>query len=336
MLLDILNALLNKAENTTDATLGVLENFGGGLMEGLSFANVWNAITTFFIKFILDGIFGIAYQFLNWIRNLFYGYSGPVGPFAVINAILATVSTIILIIIIMKKNAQNNLNIAGGGEGVPATQLIIDAIKASGLCVILPWFVSFATAVLPAFAEMIFTQTLIFSDSTAWGALISIDERAYVDGGWEHWLVNQLNPGWWVLSFFLALMVTIGAICFLVSQCKWHVEIMIMDACSILAALDSITDKKEFYETWLSSFKALCIVQVTNIALFGLMVNRFINLCNSSSNFFSMDAIFAIGASCCLIKGTIFTNKFKNGGMLGGGVSAVTNAARTGVFMLPR
>ena len=333
MILDILNSLLNDAENTTDSALGILDTWSGG---GLTFANLQNAILTSIVKAIMDAIFGCLHSILEFIQFLFFGYNGPVGPFAVIHGIIGVVSATILVIIILKKGIQNKMNLAGSGDYVHPAQLIMDVIKSSGLAVFLPWIVSFATAILPLFSELIFTQTLVFSDTTAWGALISLDERNYVEGGWEHWLVAQLNPGWWALAFFLALMVTIGAICFLISQCKWHVEMMLIDACSILAAVDSATDKKEFYETWLSSFKAICIIQVSNIAFFGLMMNRFINLCNTSNNLFSMDAILAIGASCCLIKGTIFTNKFKNGGMLGGGVSAVTNAARTGVFMLPR
>lgn len=334
------NIIENAIQNTTDNVSEMTNIIGEQFIEALSGAleGYIDAAYTKIIVTVMDLFNGAINTFMEPIKNLFFGYEGLVGPFAAIHAILGGSAAIFLMIIIIKKAIQNQMNLAGSGDYVPPTQLIMDVIKSSGLAVVLPWLVSFITAILPVIMMQIATDSIYgyYAPTWKWMNLLPDDAKTHVAGGFMEWMKPKLNPAWWVLYLFLECMVLIGIICFLIKMCKYHVEIMLIDLFALPAAISSVTDNKSLYSIWLQSIEALVISNIADILFFALMIQQFTILIQGAASFSSYHSILAIGASCCLIKGTIFTNKFKQGGAVGAGTNAVANVARTAFMVMPK
>ncbi len=319
-----------------DVLNGLLNGEGAEVDVGLLTNSYQNAFMTSMVVRFMDFLSGTISNFMNLMNDLFFNYQGLVGPFAIAHGVAGTAAAVALVIVLLKNGIQNLMNMAGSGDYVSPAQIIMDVIKASGLACFLPWLVALITSIMPPVFKFILGSGFVHIGGNAWMGFLKPEERQYVEGGWDNWLVSQFNPAWWAVIAFIQLLVIISIVCFFASMCKFQVEMMFMDLFAIIAAVDSVSSKKNIYETWVQSFQAILITQVSNILFFALMINRYLALANSANNVMSINMLLVVGCGCCLIKGTVFTNKFKNGGLIGGGVGAVANVARTAMFMMPR
>lgn len=301
----------------------LLEDLGTGIIMKVNEAKV---------NFINSGV--------QALKNLFFSYKdGWIGPIVLFNGVIGLFAATLLVIITLKKGAQNLFNMAGNENYVPATQLVMDVIKSSGLAVFFPWLTAFIMGFLPLFGELALGDALsggqfyINSGITCFGNFISDEVAATLNGGWRTGISQLLNPGWWIPAALFNWLMVITIVCFMVKMCKFQVEMVIMDVTSVVAAIDSATDKKEFYELWVQSYKAVIVDFVFNCLVFGLYTTCLGIIGKTPNPLTSPYFVLAIGAAACLMKGTVLSNKFKQGGLSAGGVSTVANVARTATMM---
>lgn len=296
------------------STLDVSAN-GADIVSTLEQGQIADSISNFGIE-TSAGLLGFG-------NDIVFEYNGLTGTFAAIHFICGAVALTILIINIIMKGIQSTVNISTGGDYIPPVQLIWDAIKGSSMPVILPWIFSAVLAILPGLYGLLFAD-FVFS--------FPVNETGTIEN-----VISFANPGKWFFCILMFALIGLGGFCFTIKMCKFQVEMMILDAISIIAAVDSVSNKREIYENWLSTFKALIITMFANVAFYVLMQQSYYNVYASQSfGMMSVDTVLAIGAAACLIKGTIFTNKYKNGGFMGSTVSMATNAARTATTFIPK
>lgn len=311
------------------------EILGGSVQFPL--VNIISAIGTYTIKSANEASINFSNTLTAVVNNLFFSYKeGYVGSLVLFHALVGLFAGIILVIITLKKGAQNLFNMAGNENYTPATELIMDVIKSSGLAIFFPWLTAFIMGALPIFGKfaladgyLAICSHLLGANTTVFGNFIPQDLTSTLNGGWDVWIGHILNPGWWIAGTIFNFMLLISLICFVLRLCKFQVEMLLMDVTSIVAAIDSATTKKEFYELWLQSYKALVIDFIFNCLIFGLFTHCIQILDKTQNPLTSPYFMLAIGSCACLMKGTTLSNKFKQGGLAAGGVSAVANVART-------
>ena len=323
----------------------LLGNLTGGFFgETFDIFGLLGDMWTYIIKSANDATVNFTSSMSEMVNNLFFSYDkGYVGVIVVFHSLVGMFAAIVLVIITLKKGAQNLFDKAANGDSVPVTKLIMDVIKSCGLAVFLPWLTAFIMGVLPIFGKYILADAFvnIFYQmpgagelKTSFGYFIPDDVAATLNGEWQTGISQLLNPGWWIFGTLFNLLVAIAFVCFVVRLCKFQVEMLIMDVTSIVAAIDSATDKKEFYELWIQSYKALIIDFIFNCLIFGLFSKCNGILWATPNPMASPYFVLELGAAACLMKGTILSNKFKQGGLAAGGVSAVANVARTAPMVL--
>lgn len=296
-----------------------------------------DAITENGARFALNIADTVTDSSMGFVTEVVFSeYSGVTGAFSMLHTIAGSAALLVMIIMITVKGIQGMLNNASGGEYVPPMQLVIDTIKSCILAVCLPWIMVIVLELLPQIGKLLYLDGVIarFFTTSVWDKFINGSAVDYIEGA--ETVSMYFNPTWWMFSLFMEFCLWLGNVFFMAKMCKFQVEVMLLDATALIAAVDSSTNKREFYENWISSFKALGITFLANVAFYSLMQRCYYSLMHSGTAVICIDSILAIGAALCLIRGTIFTNKYKSGGFMGSGVSGMTNMARSAMFMIPR
>lgn len=274
---------------------------------------------------------------MGFVKELiFSGYSGVSGAFALIHSIAGAAALIALIILASYKGIQAMINNASGGDYTPPLQVIMDVVKSCIYAVSIPWLMVLILGILPSLGKLIYYDGVVamFPSTTVWDKFVSGNVVEYKEA--SETITLYFNPTYWLFTIFMEFCLWLGNICFMAKMCKFQVEVMFLDATALIAAIDSSTTKKDFYENWTQTFKALLITNIANTAFYSLAQSCYYTLRSSGTTVMCFEAVFAIGAALCLIRGTIFTNKYKSGGFMGSAVSGVANAARSATMMIPK
>lgn len=270
---------------------------------------IQNAVVEFFQ--------GIIDEVLGFINFLLMGYGGVSSSFATFQAVLGGIAATALAVVVAYRCAQNMMDMSGGGDYTPFTQIIWETIKSGALFTILPWIMVTISTILPSVITFFAGDAFSGFSLNGWTAFLMVS--------------SSINPQFWML-ILLIIVNLVALFFFLFKMCAFHVEMMVLEAYIPLAAISYATKNKEFYENWKNSLFSLLITTVTNIVLFAFMISQTVNLLSADAITASMSSVLSIGAATLLITGPMLMKKYKNGGMMGG----LSSAAHTAIMMMPK